>query len=169
MTPATPKALDAVRRMMGYPATTIFVWGLVDTPAPFQEVMAANGLTATPSTWAFGPGGALELRVTTKHLRQAQEDLYMDLVRVRSCGTFGVAMVCDLPTYEPATELSIACSTWPQDISLWSHKDHTERLFPGPVGLLERFGTEPFTLATSAHQVLEHRARWPVPESPVAL
>lgn len=146
--------------MLGYPVTTIFVWGLVDTPAPFQEVMAANGLTATPSTWAFGPGGALELRVTEKHMRQAQEELYTDLVRIRSCGTLGIALVCDVRSQ---IELSLVCSGWPQDINLWDHHDHTGRMFPGPVGILERFGTEPFTLATSAHQVLEHRALHPIP------
>jgi hypothetical protein len=157
-TPPSPACVQAMGRLLCLPPTSVVVWGLVADVESLLGVLSANGL-GSPTLWEEGPGGSRFVHTPHLHLRIAQEELYLDLVTVRNKGQnrFGLALVEGSLEH---TTLTLALSGWTQDTVI--PRDHlTTRFLPGPTGILERFGEEPFTLGTTAHAVLAHRQRWP--------
>jgi hypothetical protein len=155
--PSTP-CQQALARLLSTPPISVVVWGLVVEVDPFREALTANGL-GDPSTWEHGPGDSRFVGTPHTHLRTAQEELYMDLLVLRNQGgnRFGLAFI---ERSMGRSTLTFACSGWKQDTTLTQDKLAFPSL-PGPTGIVERFGLERFTLATSGHAALAHLTRWP--------
>lgn len=157
----TPNALLGIQRMARHDPDTVLVWGAVSDTDRFRTALREQEQWDHTTYARMGLAGCLEVTCSTAH--------FFECLAAQALGdTFSAACVYTSPNglrisfIHPGMNGTVDIL----DPAGWAQLDGAKAIHPV---FLERFGLEPLVFPTSAHQLMEHRARWPMPKSLVVL